>query len=229
MDRLKLFEDMTILYVEDEESLRKRVSLSLELLFHKVIEAPDGEEALNLFHEHNPDVLLLDICIPKINGLALLEEIRKSKRRIPTIVMSAYSDQEYLLKSIDLNVCKYLLKPFARNSFLDAFLACADWMYEWHSEETVKVKDNIFFNIESSTLSVNDKESPLSKKERILFTYLLRHKNHTISYNELEYAVWEEPGEHKEALKSLIKQLRKKLPASMIENFFGVGYKLVVS
>ncbi|AFL68655.1 response regulator transcription factor [Sulfurospirillum barnesii] len=226
-NKLKLFEHLTILYAEDEENIRKTVSSSLKFLFHKVIEAKDGEEALELFYEYNPDVLLLDICMPKCNGLELLKQIRESNKRVPVIIMSAYSEQDYLLQSIDLHVCKYLIKPFVRESFLDAFKACAHWMYEWGDNGLIKVENDIFFDVETSMLLIQNEQISLTKRERTLFEYFLRQKNRVISYDELEYAIWDGQGEHKEALKSLVKQLRKKLPDNMIENFFGVGYKLV--
>ncbi len=225
---LSLFEHLTILYAEDEESLRHSVAQTLELFFDKVIQASNGEEALELFFEHNPDVLLLDICMPKCNGLELLKKIRASHKRVPVIIMSAYAEQNYFLQSIELNICKYLLKPFSKESFLGALKTCATWMYEWGEGNLIKVSNDIFYDPDECAVLVGNEHYPLTKKERLLFEYFLRQKNRIISYDELEEAIWAGDGGSKEALKALIKELRKKLPSDIIENTFGIGYKLAI-
>lgn len=225
---LALFERLSILYAEDEESLRKSVSQTLEIFFDKVIEARDGEEALELFFEHKPDILLLDICMPKCDGLQLLKEIRRSHKRVPVIIMSAYAEPTYFQQSIELNICKYLLKPFSKESFLDALKTCAEWMYEWGEGGLITVGNNLVYDPVSGMLLKEEEQFLLTKKERLLFEYLLRQKNRVISFEELEEAIWAEEGGSKEALKALVKELRKKLDKKSIENIFGIGYKLVI-
>jgi DNA-binding response OmpR family regulator len=227
-DVLGLFEHLTILYAEDEESLRRSVAQTLELFFENVIQASNGEEALELFFEHKPDVLLLDICMPKSNGLELLKKIRQSHKRVPVIIMSAHAEQTYFLQSIELNICKYLLKPFSRESFLDALKTCAEWMFEWGEGNVIKVTDELYYDPKTCTLHQGNDQYPLTKKERLLFEYFLRQKNRIISYDELEEAIWAGEGGSKEALKALVKELRKKLPNDLIENIFAVGYKFAI-
>lgn len=225
---LALFERLSILYAEDEASLRKSVAQTLELFFDKVIEAGDGEEALELFFEHNPDILLLDICMPKCDGLTLLKEIRKSHKRVPVIIMSAHAEPSYFQQSIELNICKYLLKPFSKESFLDALKTCAEWMYEWGEGGLIKVGSDLVYDPEGGTLINEGVSFVLTKKERLLFEYLLRQKNRVISFDALEEAIWAGEGGSKEALKALVKELRKKMTKESIENVFGIGYKLVL-
>ncbi|WP_263834064.1 response regulator transcription factor [Sulfurospirillum oryzae] len=225
---LALFERLSILYAEDEESLRRSVCQTLEIFFDKVIEAKDGEEALELFFEHKPDILLLDICMPKCDGLKLLKEIRKSHKRVPVIIMSAYAEPAYFQQSIELNICKYLLKPFSKESFLDALKTCARWMYEWGEGGLIRVGNDLFYDPISGMLLKEKEQFLLTKKERLLFEYLLRQKNRVISFEELEEAIWAEEGGSKEALKALVKELRKKLDKESIENVFGIGYKLAI-
>lgn len=222
---LSLFEHLTILYAEDEETLRHSVAQTLELFFANVIQASNGEEALELFFEHKPDVLLLDICMPKCNGLEMLKIIRESHKRVPVIIMSAYAEQSYFLQSIELNICKYLLKPFSRESFLGALKTCAQWMFEWGEDNLIKINDDLHYDPSSSTLLMQHNSFSLTKKERLLFEYFLRQKNRILSFDELEEAVWAGDRGSKEALKALIKELRKKLPSDCIENVFGIGYK----
>lgn len=225
---LALFERLSILYAEDEESLRRSICQTLEIFFDKVIEAKDGEEALELFFEHKPDILLLDICMPKCDGLKLLKEIRKSHKRVPVIIMSAYAEPTYFQQSIELNICKYLLKPFSKESFLDAFKTCTEWMYEWGEGGLIRIGNDLFYDPISGMLLKEKEQFFLTKKERLLFEYFLRQKNRVLSFEELEEAIWAGEGGSKEALKALVKELRKKLTKESIENVFGIGYKLVL-
>lgn len=225
---LSLFSTMTILYAEDETSLRQSVVQTLELFFGKVIEASDGEEAMELFFEHKPDILLLDICMPKLDGLSMLKEIRHANKRVPVIVMSAHTDQHYLMQAIELNICKYVLKPFSKEHFIKALNTCAHWMYDWGEGYAIALKEGYTYNPLTATLSSPTQTYALTKKERILFEYFVRQKNRVLSFEELEELLWEGETSGKEALKAMIKGLRKKLPDGIIENSFGVGYKCVI-
>lgn len=224
-----LFSSMTILYAEDEEGLRHSVTQTLELFFKKVIQARDGEEAIDLFFDENPDILLLDICMPKLDGLSLLKQIRQMHKRVPVIIMSAHTDQNYLLQAVELNICKYLIKPFSKDQFLEALEACADWMYEWGNGYSIPLGDETTYNPLLAQISKGEITATLTKKERLLFEYFLRQKNRNLSFEELEDALWGNETKGKEALKAMIKELRKKIPQGLIENIFGVGYKCVLN
>lgn len=101
-------------------------------------------------------------------------------------------------------------------------------MYEWGDGGVVKVGSDLFYDPETGDLVNEGVSFVLSKKERLLFEYLLRQKNRVISFEELEEAIWAGEGGNKDALKALIKELRKKLTKESIENVFGIGYKLVI-
>ncbi len=225
---LSLFASMRILYAEDEEGLRHSVASILELFFEKVFQAKDGEEAIEIFYEQRPDIVLLDICMPKMDGLTLLKEIRKMSKRVPVIIMSAHTDQNYLLQSIELNICKYLIKPFSKEHFLDALKTCAQWMYEWGEGYNIALDDAFFYDPINALIGTKDHTTPLTKKERLLFDYLLRQKNRTIPFEELELLFGNEQVYSKDALKALVKELRKKLPEGIIQNVFGIGYCCVI-
>lgn len=224
---LSLFENMTILYAEDEDGLRKSVSQTLELFFKKVIQASNGEEAMDLFYENTPDVLLLDICMPKLDGMSMLEKLRKANKKTPVIIMSAHTDQRYFLKAIELNICKYLIKPFTKESFIEALETTARWMFEWADGYQIPLHKESFYNPLSGEVQSTHQNSFLTKKEKQLFEYLLRQKERVVRFEELEELLWDDCESHKEALKALIKELRKKLPPDIIENIFAIGYRCV--
>ena len=106
-----LFQDIRLLYVEDDEMTTEEVGFFLKKYFKELYIAKNGEEGLELFKEHNPDMIITDIQMPKMNGLEMCEEIFKINPEVPVAVTTAYSDGEYLIKSIELGIDKYILKP----------------------------------------------------------------------------------------------------------------------
>ncbi|TKX32460.1 response regulator transcription factor [Campylobacter aviculae] len=224
---LALFSNLSVLNVEDEEGVRKSLSANLALFFKNVYEARDGEEALNLFYEKNPDVIFMDICIPKLNGLEVLKELRTTYKKTPIVIVSAYSEQEYFLKAIDLNICKFLIKPFTKDDFINTLKSIAKWMYEYTDDYKIILQDNVFYEPLKSSIFYNEQTFILTKKEKQVFEYLLRNKNRVVSFSELEILLYNDTEDHKNALKAVIKELRKKVPSKTIENVFGVGYKCV--
>ena len=103
--------DLTLLYVEDDAALREQFIRVLNPRFKVLYEAEDGKQALALYTEHNPDMMIVDINLPYIDGLEVIEKIRKSNENMPIVVMSAYSDQEKLFKAVKLGLSDYLIKP----------------------------------------------------------------------------------------------------------------------
>lgn len=110
---LEELKKITILYVEDEKDVREQVIGILEGVLKKVYVASDGKEGLHLFKENEKeiDVIVSDINMPKITGLDMAEKILKINKHIPIIITTAYTVEEYLLKSIDMNIYKYMTKP----------------------------------------------------------------------------------------------------------------------
>lgn len=108
---MRVFEGLTILHAEDEGDLAARLKLMLEMDGAAVISAPDGEQALRLFQERAPDVVVSDIRMPRLDGIALATEIRAVSPDTPVILCTAFSETEYLLKSIEAGISAFVLKP----------------------------------------------------------------------------------------------------------------------
>ena len=102
---------MKILYVEDEAEAREALGKYLKRRFGKIFTAVDGLEGLNLFKEQNPDLVIVDLYMPNMDGLEMIREIRKISQETFIIVTTAVDDVEVILKSVDIGINKYLLKP----------------------------------------------------------------------------------------------------------------------
>ena len=101
----------TALYVEDEPAVLKNISELLGNFFGQFYTAADGLEAWEIFRSQSIDVALVDIELPKLNGLELIKRIRAIRPQMPVVVISAYTKTDYLLESVELRLDKYIIKP----------------------------------------------------------------------------------------------------------------------
>ena len=113
------YKDFTILVVEDNAGTRDTLVSLVELDFKYVYAAKNGCEGLKLFQKHKPDIILTDIQMPCMNGMEMLEEIRKGAEDVLAIFISAYGDVQTLIKAIDLNIDAYIVKPFLYQDILE--------------------------------------------------------------------------------------------------------------
>ena len=220
-------EDLTVLYAEDENAILQTVTEVLELYVNKVITANDGEEAIELYETYKPSILLLDINMPHKDGLSALKQIREKDINIPVIIMTAHTEKEYLMNAVELYITKYLVKPFDKDALLDALNACVELLQN-KNDEVLELSNDIKFNYTKQTIIKNGEEMSLNKKERLLLNLLIENKNKVLTYESIEYHVWEDPVSM-DALKSLIKDLRKKTSKELIKNISKIGYKLEIN
>ena len=116
---------LTVLFVEDEEFTRELCSEFLERIVGVLITAKNGLEGLEAYRKHNPAIIMTDIQMPFMDGLSMLEEIRRRDMDVPVIILSAFDESDYLKRSIDLGVNGYVLKPVNIARFTESLLKCA--------------------------------------------------------------------------------------------------------
>lgn len=119
-EKLAKIKELKMLFVEDEPDLINIISTTLTKLNLNFLTANNGEEALELYKNNlDIDLIVTDINMPKMNGLALIENVRDIDSSLPVIIMSAHTEQEYIKKAAQLGVTSYLLKPFDFIKFID--------------------------------------------------------------------------------------------------------------
>ncbi len=217
-----------ILFIEDEKAIRDNYVEFLKRYFKNVYEAEDGEVAYQVYKEKKPDILIVDINIPKLNGIELLKKIRKSDHKTKAIMLTAHSDTSYLLDAVGLKLTKYLIKPVTRAQLKEALNLVFEELREYDilPKKTLVLKDGFVWNYETREL-FNKEEIILTDKEKKLLSLLVSNINKTFSYEDIIYELWEILNDDKIVpLKTIIKNLRKKLPNGSIKNVFGVGYKI---
>ncbi|RXJ88832.1 DNA-binding response regulator [Arcobacter sp. CECT 8983] len=219
----------SVLYAEDDENVRKNYVLYLEQYFDKIYEASDGLEALNLYKDKKPNILLLDITMPHLNGLEVIKKIREVDQTTPIIVLSAHSHKEYLFEAIKLNLVDYLIKPINRNEFKEVIENSFERLKNdtVNDEDKVVINNKCYWDARSRILFFKDKIVDLTKNERILFELLLNKKNQIVKPEEISSYVWNTENNVNDAsIRNLVKRLRKKLPVDIIDSIYGSGYIL---
>ncbi|KAB7885235.1 response regulator [Poseidonibacter ostreae] len=217
--------NIKILYVEDDEIARENGVEYLENYFENIYEASDALSALKLYAKHQPHIIITDIQMPKLNGLEFVQRIRKTDSKTQVIVISAFSDKDYLLKAIELQLVKYLIKPIKESELKQALISCIESI-ENDTSNIIALSEVCTFDIFNQTLLQNGDIIKLRTKEIDFLTLLLKNKNRYVTYSEIENNVWNDSAMSKDALKTLVKNIKTKIPKELILNLSGTGYKI---
>ncbi len=219
---LDILSDKKVLYAEDEEGIRRNVAEILELFFEKVVAVSDGLEAMGEMTLSSYDILIFDICMPHLDGLEATRKIRQKDKKIPIIILSAHREEDYLWRAIELKITKYLTKPYDKDSLIDALQQAALELVDNNLD--IKLKDGCTYNPCTKIACWGSGNIKLSKSESRLLEYFIKRANQTVTFDDIYDYIWEFEMPSKEAIKSLIKELRRKIGKECIQNIYGIGY-----
>ena len=218
---------LTLLYVEDEEMIRQNAVEYLSRICNNVLEAKDGFEALEVYKKHKPHIIISDIKMPKMNGLDMAKEIRKGDKETPIIIATAHTETNYLLQAVELQLIKYIVKPITSAKLTEALLLSVDYLTV-KNKNILRLKDEILYDVLNKTLLIKNEIIKLTKNEHLLLQLLATNHQRAITYEEIESCIWAYEGMSMDALRSLVRTLRKKLQGDFIKNISGIGYRLTI-
>ncbi len=133
--------NLSLLYVEDEEEIRTLLSKIIEHRVGKLLTASNGREGLEMFREQRPDLVITDIRMPEMDGLAMIEAICQIDPHVPILITTAFNETDYLLKAIELGVTKYLLKPIRIAKLEQALMEVGLWL---HADTELQISQVVF-------------------------------------------------------------------------------------
>ncbi|EAI2730125.1 response regulator transcription factor [Campylobacter jejuni] len=219
--------ELIILVVEDEVKARESMINILSERFSKVIGAQNGDEGLKKFKKFKPDLVITDIAMPIMDGLDMAREIKEISDDVPIVVLSAYSEKERLLRSIDIGIDKYLIKPVD----IEELFKVLDYLIGEKIEANmlVKISEEYQFNKTKRTLICSGEEIVLTKKELAFISLLLRQPGALVLHEDIKKNVW--IGEHVSdtAVRTFIKRVRDKVGEDFIKNVPSLGYKININ
>ena len=223
----KINSDISILIAEDEDQLRGYFVEYLQIFFDTVYEARCGKEALEVYKQKKPDIIIADINMPNLDGLSMIEQIRKTDKKTKIIVVTAHSDKDKLLQAIELNLVKYIIKPVKSDELKELLFRVIE---EMRSESgKIPLKENFCWDTNTKTLTREGEAVELKEKERRLLDFLFEHANQSVSNEDIyNHLFADRPNKEFSinAITSLVKRVRAKIPDKTITNIYGVGYKI---
>ena len=216
-----------ILLIEDDPRIREIVERGLGARGFVVSAAPDGEAGLDLVGKLDVDLVLLDLMLPKRQGLEVLEEIRAIKPRLPVIAVTALDDPGSKVGGLDAGADDYITKPFS----VEELAARVRARLRWKEEDGGVLKSGaLTLDLAAHRALLDGRDISLSARELELLAAFMRHPGQVLSRGQLLRLVWDldfDPGSN--VVEVYVAALRRKIGAELIETVRGSGYRFVIS
>ena len=226
-------EHRRILIADDEERMRRFVRMNLELEGFAVFEASDGLEAIRKARDELPDLAILDVEMPKLDGFETLREIRRTSP-VPVIMLTVRSEEDDLIRGLDLGADDYITKPFSARelvSRINALLRRVDLSSPAERNSRMEIDDRLTVDFDRREVLVDGEQVKLRPTEYRLLYHLLQNQGRTLSHEQLLSKVWgPEYVDDNQLLRLYITYLRQKIEPDLsnpryIFNERGYGYR----
>ena len=225
-----------VLLVEDEVDAREILSFYLNTIFEDVVVAVDGQEALEIFEEDLKnnryfDLVLTDIKMPRLDGMDMIEKMLKLSENQKFIIVSAYKDEEKLLKSINFRVLGYFIKPINVDNMMEilkkAKIEVLKEKEENKSKKLLKINKDYKYSVEQKLLYNNSSLVKLSKKEMQLLDVLVKNIGKIVTIKECKLALWNDENKSDTTFRTVMKRLKDKISINdFILSLKGQGYTI---
>ncbi len=230
-------EDVRVLVADDEKEIRNLLKKYLERELYKVDVAVNGEEALKLFAQNKYNLIILDIMMPKIDGVEVCRKLR-DQTNVPILMLTAKDTEVDKILGLTIGADDYITKPFSMNEFIARIKAHMRRYLILGSEQNHEDKSIIKFkgltiNLKTYTVTKDEKEISLTAKELKLLKFFVSHPEQVFTKTQLFRHVWEDHYiEDDNTVMVHIRKLRKKIeddPSNpkYIQTVWGIGYKFI--
>lgn len=220
-----------ILIVEDEPPIRRLLRTTLGAHEYRTIEAATGAEALSALRHHRPDLVLLDLGLPDIDGLQLLSQIRKLSP-VPIVVLSSRGDEAAKVTALDTGADDYITKPFGAEELMARIRAALRHRLQQQGAERIFSSGDLSVDLVRRLVKRGAEDVRLSPKEYDILEQLVIHAGKVLTHRHLLREVWRDETVDPQYLRVYVRQLRQKVeddpstPRHVLTEP-GVGYRLV--
>jgi two-component system KDP operon response regulator KdpE len=220
---------LTVLVIDDEPPIRKLLKMGLTTQGYQILEASNGKAALELL-TRNPDLIILDLGLPDIQGHELLRTIRSRNESVPIVVLSSRGDEAGKVQALDLGADDYLTKPFGMEELLARMRAALRHQLQVHGERPVFRVGDLSVDLVRRIVKVRDKDVKLSPKEYDLLRVLVQHAGKVLTHKFLLGELWDDLTDA-QYLRVYVRQLRQKIESDperpqYVLTETGVGYRM---
>jgi two-component system KDP operon response regulator KdpE len=220
---------LKILVVDDEPPIRKLLRMGLSTQGYQILEAPTGKAALKVFAEQ-PDLVILDLGLPDIQGLDLLRMMRSRNESVPIVVLSSRGDEAGKVAALDLGADDYVTKPFSMDELFARMRAALRHQLQVHGERPIFRTGDLSVDLVRRIVKLGDREVRLSPKEYDLLRVLVQHAGKVLTHKFLLGELWDELTDA-QYLRVYVRQLRQKIEVDSERPHYiltetGIGYRL---
>ncbi|KUO61795.1 MAG: two-component system response regulator [Alphaproteobacteria bacterium BRH_c36] len=216
---------MRILVVEDDADLNRQLVTALSDAGYAVDAAMDGEEAYYLGDTEPYDLIILDIGLPKMDGISILEQWRRSDKKFPVIILTARDRWSDKVQGIDAGADDYLAKPFHMEELL-ARARAQMRRATGHAKSEIEC-GSVRLDTNSARVTCGGEPIKLTSHEFRLLAYLMHHRGRVVSRTELVEHLYDQDFDRdSNTIEVFIGRLRKKIPVDIIETVRGLGYRI---
>ena len=222
---------LRVLVVDDEPPIRKLLRMGLSTQGYRVIEAEDGQAALDRLRE-KPDLVILDLGLPDMQGLELLRTMRTRDEDVPIVVLSSRADEVAKVQALDLGADDYVTKPFGMDELLARIRAALRHQLQVQGERPIFRVGDLSVDLVRRIVKTGEKEVKLSPKEYELLRLLVQHAGKVLTHRFLLKELWSDLTDA-QYLRVYVRQLRQKIEADPQRPQYlltetGIGYRLRV-
>jgi two-component system, OmpR family, KDP operon response regulator KdpE len=220
-----------ILVVEDEPPIRRLLRTTLGANDYRTLEAGTGAEALSALRHHRPDLVLLDLGLPDVDGLRLIADIRKLGP-VPIVVLSSRGDEAAKVAALDSGADDYVTKPFGADELLARIRAALRHRLQQQGAERTFASDDLSVDLVRRLVKRGAEDVKLSPKEYDILEQLVIHAGKVLTHRHLLREVWRDESVDPQYLRVYVRQLRQKIEADPstprhVLTEPGIGYRLV--
>lgn len=225
-------ENTTVLVIEDDKSISRFLQLSLKTNNYKPLLAASGLDGISLFMSNNPDIILLDLGLPDIDGKEVLEQIR-SQSDVPIIIVSARGEEKEKVDALDNGADDYITKPFHLGELLARIRVALRKKKAENTLEKVFVLDGFTLDFEKRRVIINNQEIHFTPIEYKLLTLLVRNAGKVLTHNFIIKEIWGYSYEEEsQSLRVFMANIRRKIETDTMNPRYiitevGVGYRFM--
>ncbi len=224
---------LKVLIVDDNKQITSILEEYAKKEGYETIITLDGEEAIELFKKEDPDIILLDVMMPKKDGFTVCREIREISN-VPIIMITAKGEDYERIMGLEMGADDYILKPFSPNEVMARIKAIMRRIIIEEKESNIFTYDNLTISLDNYSASIDGKDLSLTKKELEILWTLATNKNKVFSRDNLLESIWGiEYYGYDRSVDRHMKRLRAKIDKYThklwdIKTIWGVGYKFEV-
>jgi two-component system KDP operon response regulator KdpE len=221
---------LRVLVIDDEPPIRKLLRVGLSAHGYQTVEASSGRSALELLREQPPDLVILDLGLPDMQGHELLRTMRARNDKVPIVVLSSRDDETGKVQALDAGADDYVTKPFGMDELLARMRAALRHQLQTHGERPIFRVGDLSVDLVRRIVKIGDREIKLSPKEYELLRLLVQHAGKVLTHKFLLNQLWSDLTDA-QYLRVYVRQLRQKIEADPERPHYiltetGIGYRL---